>query len=177
MLSSDALRARLRAAFVFAAALGLSGCLAPMYGPLAEGGDITGELQAIAVDPIANRIGHYLGDDLIFAFNGTGSSVTPRYRLKVALRETVQTPLIDTVSGRPSAANVLVNADYVLTQSGTTTEIVKGTAVVVASYDRTSQRFANVRAARDAEIRDAESLAEQIRDRIAIALSNRRGAS
>ena len=40
-------------------------------------------------------------------------------------------------------------------------------------YDRTSQRLSNVRAARDAEIRNAKVLADQIRTRIAIALATR----
>ena len=44
---------------------------------------------------------------------------------------------------------------------------------MTASYDRTSQRFANIRAARDAEIRDAKALADQIRTRIMAALAAR----
>jgi LPS-assembly lipoprotein len=54
--------------------------------------------------------------------------------------------------------------------------IYKGTAAVVASYDRTTQRFSSVRAARDAEIRDAERLADEIRTRIAAFFATRGGA-
>jgi LPS-assembly lipoprotein len=153
--------------------LALSGCLQPLYGPLSAGGDVTGELQAIAVEPIPNRLGHYLGNELIFGLNGTGSLVPPKYRLIVTVTENVQTPLIDTVSGYPSAANVVVNADYRLMPVGGTEPITKGQATVVASYDRTSQRFSNLRAARDAEIRDAKTLADQIRTRIAAAIATR----
>jgi LPS-assembly lipoprotein len=42
---------------------------------------------------------------------------------------------------------------------------------VAASYDRTSQRFTNLRAARDAEIRDAKSLSDQISTLIAAAIA------
>ncbi len=42
----------------------------------------------------------------------------------------------------------------------------------MASYDRDAQRFANIRAARDAEIRAAKTLADQIRTRLAVALQN-----
>ena len=56
------------------------------------------DLAAIAVDPIPDRLGHYLGDDLIYALNGTGSHVTPKYRLTVTLAERVQTPLVNTFS-------------------------------------------------------------------------------
>ena len=161
---------------IFAAlliSLALSGCIQPLYRPLSAGGDVAGELQAIAVEPIPSRLGHYLGNELIFGFNGTGSQVPPKYRLIVTVTETVQTPLLDTVSGYPSAANIVVNADYRLMPVGGTEPITKGQAAVVASYDRTSQRFSNLRAARDAGIRDAKRLADQIRTRIAAAIAAR----
>jgi LPS-assembly lipoprotein len=166
-------RALLRIFTALLMALALSGCIQPLYGPLSAGGDVAGELQAIAVEPIPNRLGHYLGNELIFGFNGTGSHVAPKYRLFVTVAEYVQTPLLDTVSGYPSAANVVVNADYRLMPVGGTEPITKGHASVVASYDRTSQRFTNLRAARDAEIRDAKTLADQIRTRIAAAIAAR----
>jgi LPS-assembly lipoprotein len=153
--------------------LALSGCIQPLYGPLSAGSDVAGELQAVAVEPIPNRLGHYLGNELIFGFNGTGSHVPPKYRLIVTVTENVQTPLIDTVSGYPSAANVVVNADYRLIPVGGSELITKGQAAVVASYDRTSQRFSNLRAARDAEIRDAKRLADEIRIRVAAAIAAR----
>ena len=151
--------------------LALSGCMRPLYGQFSEDGDVAGELRTIAVDPIPNRIGHYLGNDLIFALNGTGSQVTPKYRLSVTINEGLQTPLIDTVSGYPTAATVTVTADYKLVPVGATEPIAKGQVVAANSYDRTSQRFANLRASRDAEIRQAETLADQIRTKLAAALA------
>jgi LPS-assembly lipoprotein len=161
------------AAIVWLPALLLAGCLQPVYGPLSEGGgNMAAELQTIAVDPIANRIGHYLVDELIFALNGTGSQVIPKYHLIITIRETTGTPLIDTVSGYPTSSTVLVAADYRLVPVAGGNPIT-GTVSVAASYDRTSQRYADVRAARDAEIRDARSLAEIIRTQLVAALANR----
>lgn len=155
-------------------ALALAGCgLQPLYAPLAAGGNVADELQAIKVDPIPNRLGHYLGNELIFAFNGTGSQVPPKYRLSVTVTEVVQTPLIDTVTGYPTAANVVVNADYQLVPVQGGEPIAKGHATALASYDRTSQRFANLRAARDGEIRAAKTLSDQISTRIAAVLAGR----
>ncbi|MGP0058946.1 MAG: hypothetical protein ACLPID_06650 [Beijerinckiaceae bacterium] len=152
----------------------LAGCLQPVYGPLSEGGGtMAGELQAIAVDPIPNRLGHYLGDELIFALNGTGSQVIPKYHLIVTVRQSAGTALIDTVTGYPTASTVLVAADYRLVPVAGGDPVIKGTASVAASYDRTSQRFADVRASRDAEIRDARSLAEVIRAQLVAALAGR----
>ena len=163
-------RVGMRALFVLAAGLALSGCIQPLYGSLAAGGDVAGELQAIKVDDIPGRTGHYLGNELIFALNGTGAQVPAKYHLKVTLFETVQTPLLDTVAGYPTAANIVVNADYQLLPAGGGEPVATGKLTALEGYDRTSQRFANLRAAQDAEIRAAKTLADQLRIRIAAAL-------
>lgn len=176
MSSSDRVSrrgSRLWRAAPLLAGLVLSGCFQPMYGPLSIDPGVADELQAIAIDPIPDRLGHYLGNELIFALNGTGSHVEPKYRLKVTVTENNQTPLIDTVTGYPSAATIVVKAEYKLTPMQGGDPIVKGTATQFVTYDRTSQRFANVRAARDAEIRNAKSLADEIRTQIAAALATR----
>jgi LPS-assembly lipoprotein len=153
--------------------LALTGCIQPLYGPTLSGAPLAAELQAIAVDPIPDRLGHYLGNELIFGLNGTGSEVPPRYRLSVKLKERVQTPILDTVTGRANSATVIVDADYKLTTVPDNREITSGVASSIASYDRFSNRLSNVRAARDAEIRDAKTLAESIRTRISTALADR----
>jgi len=163
--------------FVLCAALSalmLSGCIEPLYGPLGSSGQLASELQAIAVDPIPDRLGHYVRNELIFGLNGTGADVQPRYRLTVALKERVQTPILDTVTSRATSATVIVDANYKLVTVPDNAEVTSGVAFGVASYDRFSNRLANVRAARDAEIRDANVIADQIRTRVATALAARR---
>ncbi|MFN3890018.1 MAG: LPS assembly lipoprotein LptE [Beijerinckiaceae bacterium] len=140
-----------------------------MYGGSA-GQALVQDLRGIKVEPIPDRIGHYLGNDLIFALNGTGEPVAPKYRLVVNVRQRVQAPLVDTVSGRATSGMLLVDADYRLLPVAGGPAVASGVAFVTASYDRSSQRFANLRAARDAEIRAARSLAEQIQTRLAIDL-------
>lgn len=172
MLSAD-FRARARALSLCLLLAGpLSGCFQPMYGGPA-GQALVEDFRAIKVDPIPERIGHYLGNELIFALNGTGAAVAPRYRLVVNVRQRVQAPLVDTVSGRATSGMLIVDADYRLLPIGGGAPAASGVAFVTASYDRTSQRFANLRAARDAEIRSARSLADQIRTRLAADLSRR----
>ena len=118
-------------------------------------------------------VGHYLGDDLIFDLNGTGSHEVPKYRLTVTVTENMATPIIDTVTGLATAATLTVNADFTLVPAAGGDPIYKGTAIVIAPYDRTSERYSNIRAGRDAEIRDARQLSDQIRLRIAAALATR----
>ena len=168
MLSSDRRPSRLILAL--ACALGGSGCIKPMYGGV-EGAALRSELSAIAIDPIPDRVGHYLANELRFALNGTGSQVPPKYKLVIQIRERVQTPLVDTISGRATAGSVVVDADYKLVPIAGGQPVTQGVAFTFASYDRSSQRFANIRAAREAEIRDARALADQIRTRLAAALA------
>jgi LPS-assembly lipoprotein len=132
------------------------------------------ELKAIEVEPIPDRIGHYVKNELIFAFNGTGSNATPaRYRLDVKLKERVQSPIIDTVTGRATSATVFMDAEYRLTTLDTHKEVTSGALMQIASYDRFSNRLSNVRAARDGETRDAKTIAEELRAKISMALAYR----
>ncbi len=159
-----------RFGLVFALLLPVMGCFKPLYGGV-EGVALQNDLAAIAIDPIPERSGHYLANELRFLLNGTGSEVKPKYRLQIVLRERVQVSLVDSTSQRASAGSIVIDADYKLLPIGGGAPVASGVAFTFASYDRSSQRFANIRAARDAEIRDARTLAEQIKNRLAIALA------
>jgi LPS-assembly lipoprotein len=152
------------------AALGLSGCIEPMYGPLSSNPELPAQLASIEVAPIPERMGHYVRNELIFDLNGTGAAFSPRYRLDVRLGEQVRTPIVDTVTGRATSASVVIKADYRLVTIPDGVVVTEGSAMALASYDRFSNRLANVRAARDGEIRDARVIADSIRTRLAVAL-------
>jgi LPS-assembly lipoprotein len=155
-------------------ALSLAGCIQPLYGPGADGTSVATELQAIKIDPIPDRLGHYVENELIFALNGAGSSPPPKYRLVVTMRERMSTPIVNTVTGQAEAGDINVDAEYRLLHiAGDSKPIATGNVTNFVTYDRTSQRLSNIRAARDAEVRNAKVIADQIRIRLAVALSNR----
>ena len=159
--------------FVFAllVALSLSGCFQPLYSEAAHPGMVE-DLRAIEVAPIPNRIGHYLAEDLIADLNGTGQAATlPKYRLAVTISTGTQTPTVNSEIGVASSATVTGDAAYTLTKVDGGTEVVRGSATAAAAYDRTSQRYADMRAARDAEIRLARTLSQEISLRLAAALA------
>lgn len=162
----------LRLAAIVGTLSALSGCIQPLYGPSVAGGTLAAEMQAIKVEPIGDRIGHYVENELIFDLNGTGSSPTPKYRLVVVLHERSATPAVNTFYGQAEAGDINVDADYrLLKVAGSDQPITSGSVTQFVTYDRTSQRISNVRAARDAEIRNAKVIADQIRTRIAAALA------
>ena len=68
------------------------------------------------------------------------------------------------------AGTIIANVKYSLENLDGTKIISEGVATSTATYDRSIQRFASLRAARDAEIRLAKVLAEQIKTRIASVL-------
>ncbi|MBB4198726.1 hypothetical protein CCR94_06600 [Rhodoblastus sphagnicola] len=176
MSSSNREKARvgIAAAVSLGSALLLGGCVQPLYMTTTAGGGAVGdELQAIRVEPIPDRLGHYVTTELVSQLNGSGSVVTPKYRLVVTLSERMSTPIINTFTGQAEAGAVSVDAAYQLfpLTGATDKPLAVGSVSQFVSYDRTSQRLSNVRAARDAEIRNARTIAEQIRTRVAIALA------
>ncbi len=130
----------------------------------------------MAVDPVPDRFGHYLHDQLITNLNGTGATVTPKYRLVLSSHERVQSALVDITTQRPQNGTVVTDIDFKLLRIGSDKPIVAGTVTSAASYDRSEQRFANIRASQDAERRDAKTVADQITTRVAAAISSPRPA-
>jgi LPS-assembly lipoprotein len=167
---SVALRAR--RAFVLGsiglAALALGGCLRPLYGSATVGGaQVQDRLAAIEVGPIPDRIGHYLRNELVFDLDGSGNAPARLYRLSITVTENLDVTVTDYSTGRADSATLVVTASYQLVEQGTNKELFTGVAVARAAYDRSAQRFANLRAARNAQERAAKSLSNQIRNRLA----------
>jgi LPS-assembly lipoprotein len=160
-------RARGPAALTLALLLG--GCFQPLYSESTHPG-LVADLQAIEVVPIKDRIGHYLGDDLITNLNGTGSTPAAKYRLTVTVSEKTQTPTIESASNSADSATVVGVAKFALTKVEGDQLVFKGEATTAAVYDRTLQGFTDLRAERDAEIRIARALADEIALRVAGAL-------
>ena len=185
--------ARLAGAMAVAASLG--GCFQPLYGEAAHPG-LVEDMRAIEIGEInppkpggkpnalglnpeldrEDRLGHYLRNDLIFNFNGTGTSPPPKYRLTVTTSESTTTPTVESQIGAADAATLTATAKYILTPVGGGQPIVASEAVSSAVYDLSINRFANLRASRDAEIRLAKSLADEMELRIAAALAANKGS-
>lgn len=176
MSSSDRGKIALRRLLIMGlAALPLAGCMRPMYANLSTGPSTTPtQLAAIDIVPIKERFGHYLTEDLRFAFHGGNPAPEFKYRLEVTVTRSVVTPIIDTATGRADVATMRAEAYFrLLPYEGSTNVLVDGRATGSASYDRLTQRYAGVRAGIDSEKRIAETLAEQIQTRIAAYFSSK----
>jgi LPS-assembly lipoprotein len=162
----------LSAVAVLSLAGGLAGCFQPLYSESAHPG-LVEEVRAIEVAPIKDRVGHYLADDLVTDLNGTGQSPPPKYRLTVTLSLGTQTPTVNSELNVASSATMTGDANYTLTKVDGGSEVLKGNASAAAAYDRTAQRYGDLRAARDAEIRLARALSSEISLRLASALAGK----
>jgi LPS-assembly lipoprotein len=172
MWSRDA--KRLAAPALVGAALLLGGCeVRPMYADpqmFGRGGGTPAgaALALVQVAPIQEREGVQLRNDLIFALAGGGREVdNPRYRLDVQLSKTSAATTTLALSGLPSASQVTLNATYSLVRIDTGERLYLGRAASRANFDRTVQRFSNVRAEREAEDRAAREIAGMIRNALA----------
>lgn len=155
-----------------ASAMMLGGCLRPLYGPTASGVPLQQVLAQIDVAPVVTspgqeRLGHYVRSEIIFGLDGSGTVSEKRYRLDLNAAESVQVTTTDTVTGRADAALLNVSVRYTLATLDGTRILGAGVARANATYFRDPQRFASVRAARDAEIRAAKLAADDIKQRIA----------
>lgn len=161
---------RLIAAGLLAATVG--GCVfQPMYAqtPLfGSGPSLRDALRDVEVASIQGRIGNELRNDLIYELTGgEGNQVQAPFRLTLVANVSSFSPVIDTESGRPVSEMVSFDVTYKLHDVVRDRTVLTEQALARVSIDRSQQRFANVRAVRDAENRAAKVVAEQIRSRLA----------
>ncbi len=166
---------RLRVFATLAVVATVGGCFQPLYGEAANPG-LVQALREIEVAPVPDRMGHYLTDNLITRLNGSGQTPRPRYRLTIKLSKSVTTPTIESQIQTADAATVTGTAVFTLTKIDGDADkpIYSGSATNSAVYDRTLQSYADMRAGRDAEIRVAKALADEIELRVAGALAKMR---
>jgi len=163
-----------RARFVLALSMAsaLSGCFQPLYSEAAHPG-VAEAMKQVEVPEIPGRLGHYLADDLITQMNGTGETPAPKYRLQVAVPEKPQetTPTVQSQIAFASSATLIETANITLTAIATGKVIYQGEATAIAPFDRSFNSYANLRASRDAELRLARSLADEIAQRVGAAIA------
>lgn len=161
------------------AALPLAGCFTPLYGPAAQGGgDVGAMLAQIRVEPVAapvdfEPLAHRLRQELVFALDGSGTATSAgdkTMRLVVSASVAVTTPIVSATTVRASVATLLGTAAWRLETLDGTRVLASGTVDASATYERLTQRFAAQRAERDAQIRLADQIADQLRTRLAIRL-------
>lgn len=172
MLSCKAVKTAPRFIAMIALGLLVSGCVRPLYGEMSASNSVRPELSAVNVKPIQDVVGHYLREELIFDLTGGApdSNLGPiKYQLTITTSDQTLAAAVDaseTTGSRSDAASVQVSAKYTLTDLKGN-KITEGSVSASGSIDRLTQRFAALRAVRDAKIRVAKTLADMIHTRLA----------
>ena len=157
------------AVLVLAGALG--GCFQPMYGQstlFGAGAKLRDEMRQVEILEIQGRLGQEIRNDLIFELTGgQGNPVGAPYKLAITITSGSQTPLVDVASGRATSETVTLDVTYRVLDVSNDKVVLAEKALARISIDRSQQRYAGLRAVRDAQNRAAKLVAEQIRSRLA----------
>ncbi len=157
----------------------LSACtVRPMYSDVAIGpgaaASSSESLRSVIVSQEATRPGLETRNHLIFLLNGgAAQTAQPRYTLQLRVVSAKgTTALVQTTrDSEPTAGNIRLTSNYVLTDMTDGKVVARGTRSVTSSYDVPLQEFAALRAVRNAEDRAARELAELMRHVVAQDLS------
>jgi len=91
----------------------------------------------------------------------------------VTVSMATSTPTVSSLTNVATSATLTADAKYTLNKADGGAQVLTGVANANASYDRSQQRYNDLRAARDAEIRLARSLADEISLRLAAQLAGK----
>ncbi|MBD1546535.1 hypothetical protein [Roseibium aggregatum] len=152
-----------------------AGCqVRPLYGTMSTPGGqaVPAELAAIDIDPISDRYAdedaaRVLYNELTFNFERGADRADKLYRLKILMDLASSEVGVEQLSDVPAAYTMTMNTTFVLSDIATNKTLMTGKSFATASYDFSNQRFANLRAKKDAESRAAKAVAQDIQARIA----------
>ena len=159
-----------RALIVLSAML-LQGCgFTPLYAENNSFGVDT-TLSTIYVEPIPDRVGYELRNDLLDRLDATSSAQSARYRLRLSLSE-LDEPVVFQPNTSITRYNYTLTAHYDLVPQDGTESVKSGDVTAFAAYNVAAAPYlySTVAAQRDAKNRAATDIAERIRIELAVFL-------
>ena len=175
-----------RTVVVFGALFALAGCgFRPLYNQptatnAAGGYNVQADLATVSIDPIKDRIGQQLRNQLLTRLNPGGNPAKPVYSLRVSVSEGVQ-ELGIRKSSYASRANLRILASYSLSfvsseqsianSARTEKDQIKlpsGSVLAISSYDISAFEFTTLTARKDARSRAIREIADDLKTRLAV---------
>lgn len=153
---------------------GLAACGAdvhPLYGSFGgTGSETVTFMRHVDIAAISGRVGQQVRNELVFGFyGGAGEPLSPRrWQLDITVSSTENSVGVERSRNLPSAYIEHLTATWTLTENATGKTVTSGVSFAQAAYDYSEQRFADVRAKRDAENRAATVIAGDIRNKVAV---------
>lgn len=153
-------------AMALGALLGLSACgFHPLYSKTGGDPQIAEELASIEIEPMRDRPGQLIHNALLKSLTPDGAPARPRYHLTVAysVTEAQQALRTDDTATRDVLYYTILYRLY----EGSTI-VTTGTFPKTFSYDFLQEHYANVSAQSDINIRAADAICQEVRNRLAI---------
>lgn len=152
------------------AAAGLAACTdmpRPLYG---KATGTVAPLRSIDVAAVPGRVGQQVRNELVFRLYGGAGDVEgkPVHRLELTVTSIDNAVGVERYRNLPAAYVERITATYALVDIASGATVTSGTSFAQAAYDYSPQRYADVRAKRDAENRVATVVAEDIRTKLAV---------
>ncbi|WP_035705422.1 LPS assembly lipoprotein LptE [Niveispirillum irakense] len=150
------------------ALLPLAGCgFQPVYGTRAGGVAAGQSLAQVQIDPIPERNGQVLRNNLIDRFYTDSRPSDPRYRLSIAL-SAVEEELGIQKDATATRARLRLQANYELIDNTNSQVVYRTSSRSVVSYNLLDSQFAVLASKQDAYDRGLTELAEDIRSRLGL---------
>jgi LPS-assembly lipoprotein len=161
----------MKRALITVAAMLLPGCgFQPLY---ADNGNlgVSSTLSTIYVEPISERVGYELRNDLLDRLDGSNTALNARYRLKLYLTE-LEEPVVFQPNTSITRYNYTLTAHYDLVPKDAADAVKSGDVTAFAAYNVAASPYlySTVAAQRDAKNRAATDIAERIRIELAVYL-------
>lgn len=123
---------------------------------------ITEEMAQIKIEPISDRVGQYIRNELIDSFTPKGTPVHAKYRLEVngINKEVTQQALRDDITATRERVRYQVN--YFLYDTATGKQLVKGNSIAFLSYDIMANPYSTTFAQKKLEKNAAKIIANDI---------------
>lgn len=151
------------------AALGACG-FKPVYGTAAQDSAVGVALANVQIDPITDRNGQVLRNNLIDRFYTDGRPSSPRYRLSVALAATEEELGIQK-DATATRARLRLQASYELIEISTGQVVYRTFSRSIISFNLLDSQFAVLATRQDAYDRGLTELADDIRTRLSLYFS------
>ncbi|OYQ35171.1 hypothetical protein CHU95_08010 [Niveispirillum lacus] len=146
----------------------LGGCgFKPVYGTASQGSAVGAALANVQIDPIVDRNGQVLRNNLIDRFYTDGRPSSARYRLAVALAATEEELGIQQ-DATATRARLRLQASYELIEISTGQVVYRTFSRSIVSFNLLDSQFAVLATRQDAYDRGLTELADDIRTRLSL---------
>lgn len=156
---------------------GLAACgFEPLYGDRGVTSVSNESLAAVQIDLIRDREGQMLRNQLLDRFQPAGAAPKPLYRLTVSLTiRRVGLAIRPDETG--SRADLIMGADYVVSDLATGTTLFSGRGRSISGYNVLDSEFATTSSEADAIRRAVLDLSEQITTRVSVVIAQHRNGT